>query len=83
MAQNGKGFIEQRPAAQMGGDDLEIRKIVNYPFQTSGMGIIKPLVAAVNQQRQLSLNCVIDPEQSLVISIETLSVGVQLDALKP
>ena len=30
----------------MGGNDLKLREIVNYPFQTGRMGIVKPLVAA-------------------------------------
>ena len=71
------GFIHAI-AAEMGRNDLQIRKVIQNPAQPCGMGVIIALVTHVEDHRKFSLQHFVSRKEPLVINGKNLRIGVHL-----
>ena len=86
VVQSRKPFFRLVPlliAAEMGGKYLQLREIPMYICYAAGRRKIIPCVAAVYEQRQLSLHELVYAEGLGRVRIEFLEIRVELDAVEP
>ena len=67
-------------SAKMGGDHLQIGEHLDHPAQALGVGVVKPMVAHMEDHRKLALYLFIHGEEPLVVNGKHLRIRVHFNA---